>query len=255
MFFLISILGVGILSSFVGGLLGLGGGFLLVPLLTLQLGFDIKEAILMSLVALLWLGLVRTIQARHLVQEYRGLIRGLGGFTVIGSIISAHLGIRATSMALNILFGAILLCISVYFLWDRDWEPKARPASNRGLVIARFVFFGSGALGGLLGLGGGIFNIPVMHRFLHLPMTKATRLNFPFILISAASALAVFIVERRESVQELPLIPMIAMLVGTFIGATLSGRAKISSKNLKIIFALLLLLVGLIKLWTAIVPT
>lgn len=246
---ILSIFGIAFLASFVGGLLGLGGGFILVPLLTLTMNLDIKEAIILSLISLVWLGLFRTIQSRNLVHTHRDTIRPLAVMTFVGSFVATLIGARTPSYYLSLLFSVLLIGLSIFLFMNRKWEPTI-DKRHSGMGVAKGIFFGSGMLGGLLGLGGGIFNVPALHRLLHYPMSEATKLNFPFILISGATALGTFYMTKRDLVQSLPLAPVAALLVGTFLGGTMSGKAKISSHKLKSFFALILLAMGVLKLLT-----
>ena len=179
----LAIFGVGALSSFVGGLMGLGGGFLLVPLLTLQLGYDIKDAIVFSLVCLTWLGLIKMFEHRHLVQANRELVRSLSLMSILGAFLAGLLGSRVPSPQLNLIFGIVLIAVGLYFFKDRHWQAESPEGRPQATALTRGIFFLSGGMGGLLGLGGGIFNIPALHKLLRYPMTEATKLNFPFILI------------------------------------------------------------------------
>jgi len=248
MMFILSIFGIATVSSFAGGLVGLGGGFVLVPLLTLQLRMPIHTAIFFSLISLFWMSLLKVLQNRDLVEKQRKLILKLGWMSILGSALSALIASRTPAATLNLIFSIVLIVIAIYFYLDRNWEGSGE-VHKHGLLWTRLVFFASGMMGGLLGLGGGLFNIPALHKLLKLPMNIATKINFPFIFISASTALIVFFQTDADKIRQLPLPPVFAMLVGTTLGSYASGRVKISSKNLKLLFALLLIILGVAKIY------
>lgn len=252
MFLLISILGIGAVSAFAGGVFGLGGGFLLVPLLTLQMKMDIHTAIFFSLIALFWMSLLKVIAHRDIVESQRKLILKLALMTILGSALSAVLAAKTPSNVLNILFALVLIGIAIYFYRDRHWDAHGAAASKKDLQISRLIFFMSGMMGGLLGLGGGLFNIPAMHKFMKLPIHLATKLNFPFIFISASTALVVTFQANADEIRALPVPPVLAMLVGTTLGSHFSSKVKVSSKNLKTLFAVILAILGIIKIYKSI---
>lgn len=244
----LSYFGIAAMSAFLGGLVGLGGGFLLIPLLTIGLLVPIRDAIFLSLLALLWMGLLKMHQNRVLVRAQKSLVLKLGAFTALGSASSVLLGARLSADFLNILFSLILVIVGTHLLIDRHWHPSTESESREHPSwLARLMFLASGSLGGLLGLGGGILNVPVLHRLLKFPMAEATKLNFPFIFLSALIALMTMLQTQRDFIDQVPVVPALALLTGTTLGSVLSGRVHFSGKALKVFFAILMLVLGIIK--------
>lgn len=248
MFELFVLFGVGALSSFVGGLMGLGGGFILIPLLTLQVQFGIKTAIFFSLINMFWMSLLKMFQHSEMIRVHRDLVRELGIFSISGAVVAAYVGSRTNDLLLNLLLAAILISIGFYFFKDRhnQYENDEKPLPK---WWAKVGFSFSGVLGGLLGLGGGILNVPILHRVLRFNLADAAKVNFPFIFLTSAFALIVTFHQRREEIIQISPIAIIVLLLGTSMGSSMSGKVKISSKNLKSIFAALLILMGLLKIY------
>jgi len=247
----IAIFGAGALSSFVGSLLGLGGGFILVPILSLQLGFDMKTSIFLSLLNIFWLSIIKMFQFSDLIQSHRSLVRRLGIFSALGAGISAWIGSRASDESLNLIFGSILILVSIYFILDRRPHIQSPIPEAHPLWFGRMMFLFSGGLGGLLGIGGGILNVPTLHRAFRFDMNLATKLNFPFLFISGGIALLVLFQERREEIIMISPIIILALLLGTSMGSMMSSKVKFSSQSLKVIFSSLLFVLGAIKIYKA----
>ncbi len=248
MFELIAFVGVGALASFLGGLVGLGGGFILVPLLTIQMQMDIKDAVIFSLICLTWAGLQQSFQNRHLIQNHAPLLRPLLILVAIGAAGAAVLGVKLSSDFLNNLLGVVLISLAIYMYADRHWEAGPASGSHQPHKVSYLFFLASGSLGGLLGLGGGIFNVPVLHKMFRIPIYESTRLNFPLILISAVAALSVFYVERKEAFHALSPVHAFVLVIGTALGASMSKKIKIQGHKLKITFAVLTLAMGILKI-------
>jgi uncharacterized membrane protein YfcA len=245
---LIAAAGFGVISSYLGGLVGLGGGFILIPLLTLVAGFEMKQAIILSLTSLIWLGLMKTHHNRNLVRAHRNIILPLGLMGGLGAGLAAFFAGQMKGSSLELIFSVLLIIIAIYLLATRHWHPEAGSHSTKASHWARAIFFLSGALAGLLGLGGGIVNVPVLHRLLRFRMEEATRLNFPFILIASAIALLVFQQSQRDLVNSVPPYHVIALMMGTSLGSHFSNQHKFTSSGLKVMFASIMLILGVLKL-------
>ncbi|MCS7177379.1 MAG: sulfite exporter TauE/SafE family protein [Candidatus Kapabacteria bacterium] len=113
------LVGIGAITGFLGGLLAIGGGIILVPALTLLLGFPLKQALATSLVCVAGLALPGA-----LVHTWLGHIRAdvLLPF-LAGSIPLSYLGgslaVRLPSRQLRLLYGLATIAFAVYFLWTQ----------------------------------------------------------------------------------------------------------------------------------------
>ncbi len=239
--------GFGALSSFVGAITGLGGGFILIPLLTIVGQLNIHDAIFFSLACILWLSVLRMHQNRELIRQNHSIIRQFAVFTLVGSALAAYVGARTPSDLLDKLFAILLLTMSAYFFWDHRNQRSEGESKLISPIWGKLILFCSGFLGGLLGIGGGVINGPTLHKVFRYPMTQATQLSFPFVFISAITALIVSINQRHEVFLNLSPLILLVLLMGTFAGSKLATKTKLSSSKVKVIFAALIGAIGLIK--------
>jgi len=248
-FLLIVFFGFGAMSSFAGSLTGLGGGFLLIPLLTLAAGIDIKDTIFFSLSCILWLSILRMHQNREAIRKHRTLVGRFVLFSLLGAGIAAFIGSQISSEILTKIFSCVMIILSLYLFWDHrngaDEDETPPPQRN---LMAEGIFFCSGFLGGLLGIGGGIINVPVLHKLFKFPMSQATQLSFPFTFVASLTGLSVYLYERKEAVLNQSPLTLLALLMGTFAGSQLASKTKFSSGHLKLIFASLIGIIGIVEL-------
>lgn len=241
--------GFGALSSFIGAITGLGGGFILIPLLTIIGQLDIKDAIFFSLACILWLSVLRMHHNRELIRQHQSVIRQFILFTLMGSALAAYLGARAPSELLSKIFSILLLTMSAYFFWDHRSQGSDSTAKPWSPIWGKLILFCSGSLGGLLGIGGGVINVPTLHKMFGYPMTQATQLSFPFVFVSAMTALIVYINQREEALLNLSPLILLVLLIGTFAGSKLATKTNLSTSRVKLIFAAMIGIIGLIKLF------
>lgn len=179
---------VGCFSGFISGLLGVGGGTVVVPVLSMiflnqQLPFPLimHMAIGSSLMIMLITSqsVVRTYAQRGYIEWaiFRRFLPGIFIGTVLGVVIAQHL----STQILSTLLGAFLFIIAVrmFFL--------IKPAHNGlpGSFLHNIVSVMTGLVSGLLGLGGGIITIPYLTRH-NISMHNAVGLSSACSLIMAA---------------------------------------------------------------------
>src|SRR5580698_5340800 len=199
------------LAGLLGSLTGLGGGVVLVPLLTLFFKVDIRYAIGASLVSVI---ATSSGAAAAYVKEGFSNIR-IGMFleiaTTLGALAGAFLAAFISTKALAVIFGAVLL-YSAYLA--RKPRPEAQrnlpedPLATRLRLNGSFpdlegqrrynvqhvptgfsLMFGAGALSGLLGIGSGAVKVLAMDQAMRIPFkVSTTTSNFMIGVTAAASA-------------------------------------------------------------------
>lgn len=195
----------------IGSMLGIGGGVFLVPLLSLYAGVPIHEAIAASLVAIVATSAGAGLGFRRsdLVNSRLGVT--LLSTTVVGAVLGGALGTVLDRSVLSALFGVMLGVLGAYLLVARsdpdDVPPRAEPGRLGALFVdartGRRVTYGvkrlplgvslgfvAGSLSGLLGIGGGVIHVPLMHLGMGVP-TKAAVATSTLMLGATACAGAV----------------------------------------------------------------
>lgn len=252
------------LAGLLGSLTGLGGGVIIIPLLTLGLGVNIHYAIGASIVSVI---ATSSGSAAAYVKEGITNVR-IGMFLEIATTISAIVGvIIATYIDANsimVVFGLILLfsafmmlrkkidhsdnektsVLAKYFKLNGSY-PTASGVKHYAVhnVIGGFaMMFVAGTLSGLLGIGSGALKVIGMDNIMKIPFkVSTTTSNFMIGVTAAASALIYF---HKGQIN-----PVIAMPVslGVILGATLGAKILIKTKTdkLKWIFAVVVVFLAL----------
>jgi uncharacterized protein len=257
-----------LLAGFVGALTGLGGGVVLVPLLTLLFKVDIRYAVGASLVSVI---ATSSGAAAAFVKEGFSNIR-IGMFleiaTTIGALVGAFLAARVSTHSIAIVFGVVLL-FSAYFA--RKPRPKAErelppdPLATKLRLNGSFpdidgprtynvqhvpagwsLMFGAGALSGLLGIGSGAMKVLAMDQAMRIPFkVSTTTSNFMIGVTSAASA-GVYL-HRGYIDPGLAMPVMLGVLSGSLIGAKI--LVKVQTKWLRLGFSLVIALLAIEMLY------
>lgn len=239
-----------VLAGGAGAVLGLGGGILLIPVLTLGFGVDLHYAMGASIVSVIATssGAAAAYLRSSLSNVRIGLFLALA--TVSGALVGAGLAGVVPARVLELLLGLALAYSTVSTVRQLRVElpevPDADPLALRfGLegayydvaldrdvkyrathVTQGFVaMFGAGLLSGLLGIGSGAFKVLAMDHCLRLPMKVSTATsNFMIGITSAASAGIYF---ARGDIHPLLAAPVaVGVLIGAAAGTRLMARLR-----------------------------
>jgi uncharacterized protein len=252
-------------AGLLGAMTGLGGGVVLVPLLTLAFHVDIRYAIGASLISVI---ATSSGAAAAYVREGFSNIR-IGMFlevaTTLGAIFGAFLATRVPTHALAIVFGLVLL-YSAWLSWQQThrpettqhaknpWSDRLRmsgsyPDGNGGQcdytvdrIPAGFAtMFGAGTLSGLLGIGSGAVKVLAMDRIMRVPFKVSTTTSNFMIGVTAAASAGIYL-QRGYINPGLAFPVMIGVLAGSLLGARLLVKARVSL--LRTIFTFVILALG-----------
>ncbi len=182
---------IGIVAGFASGLLGVGGGFLIVPFqffLLKYIGVEPDLAILISFGTSLAIIIPTATSGAYKHSQKLDNIVGpgirLGIFGIFGSLIGGFVASVLPSRILEIIFGCLLLFIAIRNLLSRDKkEKKARFDFNFLTIMLTGLFVGF--FSGLLGVGGGIFLIVILTMLLGFSMIRAIGTSSVFISLTA----------------------------------------------------------------------
>jgi uncharacterized membrane protein YfcA len=292
----IAMIGAGIGAGIFGSLLGLGGGVLIVPLLTLGFGMGVRDAAGVSLVAVI---VTSSAAASVYLQRHTANLRlgmSLELFTAIGALVGVLIAFSLSDRVLAALFAILLAYTAITMARRRDPRPAAPPAPaatatpaavtagpgsaadpgvadppvavaeppvappaergpfglwtedtlerlsgpgyhvrhlGRGIVGAVF----AGVVSAILGVGGGIVKVPVMHLVMGVPLRIATATsNLMIGVTGTASAISYLL---RGGLDPYVAAPIAA---GVFIGATLGSRIapRVDLRLLRLLFVVVM---------------
>lgn len=264
----------GFAAGVFGSLLGLGGGILIVPLLTLGFGLPLREAVGVSLVSVIVTSSASAsvYLERHVADLRLGMTLEL--FTAIGALVGGLVAFLISEQLLTGLFTVLLVYTAVSMARRR--EAATGPAGRRvadavgngGSILNGALASDVGAppadtapppqppyvvhhlvrgIGGslfagvvsaLLGVGGGLIKVPVMHLVMGVPLRVATATSNLMIGITASASAIIYLVRGEID-------PLVAgpTALGVFFGASLGSRSvhRIDVRVLRALFIVVLL--------------
>jgi uncharacterized membrane protein YfcA len=253
-------------AGLLGALTGLGGGVVLVPLLTLVFHVDIRYAIGASLISVI---ATSSGAAAAYVREGFSNIR-IGMFlevaTTTGAVFGAFLATRVPTRALAIIFGFVLV-YSAWLSWQQTHHPETTPhprnlwsdrlrmsgsypdgnGGQHDYTVDRIpagfaTMFGAGTLSGLLGIGSGAVKVLAMDRIMRIPFKVSTTTSNFMIGVTAAASAGIYL-QRGYINPGLAFPVMLGVLAGSLLGARLLPKTRVSL--LRIIFTFVILALGI----------
>jgi uncharacterized protein len=261
----------GFVAGLTGSLTGLGGGVVIVPLLTLALGVDIRYAIGASLVCVI---ATSSGAAAAYVREGFTNIR-VGMFleiaTTTGALIAASVAGLIPAEAIAVVFGVVLL-VSVYFsLRTREVEGEVAPpdrfatrlrlngtypARSGALVAYRVrrvpggfvIMFVAGVLSGLLGIGSGALKVLAMDLVMRMPLKVSTTTSNFMMGVTAAASAGIYL--RHGYIDPGLAMPvMLGVLAGSLVGSRFLVRTH--TRILRLVFEGVIVLLGIEMIYSA----
>jgi len=227
-----------------GSLLGLGGGVLIVPLLTLVFGLELREAVGVSLVSVIMTSSVAAgvYLERHTADLRLGMRLEL--FTAIGALIGGSIAFLLAERLLALLFAGLLIYVAVSMLRARTPAAPAGPPGEpetyevRNMRLGVVGATGAGVLSALLGVGGGIVKVPLMHLGMGVPLRVATATSNLMVGITAAASAVIYVIHGGVD-------PYVAgpTVIGVFLGASIGSRIshRVDVRVLRFLFVAVLL--------------
>lgn len=272
----------GAAAGLFGSLLGLGGGLLIVPLLTLGFGLPLLTAVGISLVCVI----VTSSAAAGVFLERRVANLRLGMtlelFTACGALVGGLVAFLLPESILEGLFSLLLVYVALTMARGRAaprpapsagetlaataGTPSDSPAASRSGLGAfvdglsgpdyRIRHFGLGVVGSvvaglasaLLGIGGGLVKVPVMHVVMGIPLRIATATSNLMIGITASASAIIYLL--RGGIDPYAAAPT---AVGVFLGASVGSRIaqRVDLRILRGLFVAILLYTAWQMLWRA----
>jgi uncharacterized protein len=255
-----------LVAGLLGALTGLGGGVVLIPLMTIAFHVDIRYAIGVSLISVI---ATSSGAAAAYVREGYSSVR-IGMFlevaTTMGAILGAFLATMIHSEVLAIIFGLVMI-YSAYLTWQQARNPtpelkQGSPWSERLRLSGSYpgptgerikyqvenvsggfgLMFVAGTLSGLLGIGSGAVKVLAMDRIMKVPFKVSTTTSNFMIGVTAAASAGIYL-HRGLIAPGLAFPVMLGVLCGSLIGARYLVRAHVAV--LRIVFTFVILALGL----------
>lgn len=264
--FVVAVAAISFAAGFLGALLGLGGGMIVVPALTLLLGIDIRLAIGASIISVI---ATSSGAAAAYVRDRLANLR-VAMFLEVGTTAGAITGAWFAGLLhprwLFILFGGILAYSAYAMLrarplpvlaahpetalarrlalqssyFDDEREMHVHYVPTRPVLGLGLMYF-AGVVSGLLGIGSGALKVPAMDLAMELPIKVSTATSNFMIGVTAAASAGLYF--TRGQIDPFIAAPVaVGVLAGAFTGSRFLGR--ISSRLLRATFVIVLIVVA-----------
>ena len=260
------LLPISVIAGFIGSILGLGGGVIIVPVLTLFFGVDIRYAVAASLISIIATssGAAASFLKDHLTNVRLAIVLEVG--TVFGAMSGFLLSSSLKSSSLFLCFGGFLLFSAVMMFRQKN-DPRSEinhPWADKLKLDSKFpekgqwihykvanVPFGlismyvAGIFSALLGIGSGIFKMMAMDGAMKIPMkVSSATSNFMIGVTASASAGAYFL--RGDIKPEIASPVAIGIIAGAWIGAKVMPKLNAASIRKVFIFVMVIVAIQMI---------
>jgi len=259
-----------VLAGFLGSLTGLGGGVVIVPLLTLGFGIDVRYAIGASLVSV-----IATSSGAAAAYVKAGLTNiRIGMFleiaTTIGALVGASAAAWLPTSVVAATFGVVLMLsawlsnrphserpdrdqvdrLAARLRLDGTYDARGGPAVYHvcGVPLGFGLMFVAGALSGLLGIGSGAVKVLAMDQAMRIPLKVSTTTSNFMIGVTAAASAGVYL-SRGYVDPGLAMPVMLGVLPGAFLGTHVLTQAR--TGLLRAIFTAVILLLAVEMIYNA----
>ncbi len=265
--FVVSLALISVAAGVLGSLVGLGGGVVIVPVLTLLYHVDIRLAIGASIVSVI---ATSSGAAAAYVRDRMANLRAgmfLEVATTTGALTGAYLTTLLPARFLFVFFGLILAYSSVTTFRRRHVDAPLTVSNDRianyfnlhgsyhdlaegreiaykvvGTKLGLSIMYAAGLVSALLGIGSGALKVPAMDSAMHLPMKVSSATSNFMIGVTAAASAGVYFI--RGQIDPIIAAPVAAgVLLGATVGARILGRT--ASKTIRILFVVVLVVISL----------
>ena len=159
-----------VIVGFMAGLFGIGGGLIMVPVLFYLYSFvDIDQTFIMHLALgtsfsiIIPTSIISTMTHMKFKAVDFSIVKTFGVFVVIGVVFGTIFAVSLKTSSLILLFSIMTMIFSIYFLMEKE---KINPIPRQINLIYRVICgFLSGFLSAPMGIGGGVFNVPIFKIF------------------------------------------------------------------------------------------
>ncbi len=264
---------VAIFAGFFGALVGVGGGVIIVPALTLLFHLPIHSAIAASIVSVIATSIAGALS--YVDQQITNVRLGmfLEISTTAGALVGALIGVLMHGWVLSLIFGALIFYMAIISYRTRKVEDRMLESGGyeaktddkiartlrlygnyhdealkrevnyhatktvEGSLISSFAGVGSG----LLGIGGGVIKVAAMNSMMGIPMKASVATSKFMIGVTAATSAVVYFI--AGGINQYTVAPV---ALGTMLGATTGSLImnKLHSKVIKTVFFVLMIYLG-----------
>lgn len=216
---------LGFAAGVLGSMLGLGGGIIVVPVLTF-LGFSPTTAASNSLFAALSNAIASTISYSKQKRVEFSLGLKLGLLSVPGTILGAIISTDVTPAIFKILFGLVLIASAAYLILRKKIQDKEKSLTIQMIIFVVGASFFAGIISAFFGIGGGIIFVPLMVVGMGMAMKKAAPTSQLILLFSSLSGIITHSLLGHPDFTQAGF-----LAIGSFVGGMVGARLSIDIKE------------------------
>lgn len=231
----------GLTAGLLGGYLGLGGGIVMVPFLTVIAGLDIKVAVPVSVSAIVVNSLASSNEyiKKGMVDMQLTVLLTL--FMILGNITGSLLSRSIPSSYVQVMLTVILVYTAFSLLKNKKVTDKVmsfKDARWHYIVICSLLAYFAGTVAALVGIGGGVIIVPMLYLVIGVPMTVARGTSSLMIGFSAAAATTVYYLNGQ-----IDFTIVAGVILGIMVGGKIGGYLGTIAKPIvvKVLFMLVML--------------
>jgi uncharacterized protein len=217
----------GVVTGFISGFFGVGGGMILVPML-LMAGFVMKQAVAISIMQMVFSSIYGSFlnakKAKNVVKD--GIIIGIGGF--VGGLQSGYIVTNVSNEFLQYLFLAILIFSIVRIFFSPAEHDCERKSQNK--LVLFIIGFCIGIVAMSIGVGGSILLTPILVGFLKYDLKAATALGLFFVIFSSIAGFTSISIHGQMLFVEGTIVGL-ASLIGVYFG--IKAKHLVHAKSYK----------------------
>jgi uncharacterized membrane protein YfcA len=234
--------GFGIITGFISGFFGVGGGMILVPLL-LFLGYVMKEAVAISIMQMVFSSIYGSfLNAKHAQNVVKdGLIIGLGGF--VGGLQSGYIVTNVSNESLQYVFIIILIFSIIRIFYSPAVQDCERKSHSKLTLFIIGAFIGIVAMS--IGVGGSILLTPILVGFMKYDLKSATALGLFFVIFSSVAGFASISLHGHMLYFEGATVG-IGSLIGVYFGIKAKHLVKATSYKKYILILNIIILIAML---------
>jgi uncharacterized membrane protein YfcA len=240
----VGIILLGFAAGILGSMIGLGGGIVVVPVLTF-FGFSPTLAASNSLFAAFSNAVGSTISYSHQKRIEYSLGFKLGLLSIPGTILGAYVSSDVTPGIFKILFGLVLVSSAFYIFLRKKIETTKKNLTIQMIVFVIAASFFAGTISSFFGIGGGIVFVPLMVVGIGMTMKKAAPTSQFILLFASLSGIVVHSMLGHPDFLQAGLLAS-----GAFVGGIIGARISLDIKERSLqILVSVIILIAAIKLF------
>lgn len=232
----------GIITGFIAGFFGVGGGMILIPMLLIS-GYNIKSAISISILQMVYTSVFGTIinyqKNKYILKD--GIFLGLGGF--FGGSLSGYIISGVDEIYLKYAFLSLVIFAILRIYFSKIENSTNKKEFNKLILIVLGFFIGLIAMS--LGVGGSVLLTPILVGYMFYSLKEASSLALFFVIFSSISGAISLYINNNILLIEGSTVG-IASIIGVYFGIKVKNNINMKYYKFLVLFMYFIILISTI---------